>query len=266
MKQRLIEMRDFSDPDEAETARLLRSMPPTAVSEVVERRVYARVCAPRLRGPRFVRLTVLASALLVSTTILCATLARHWLGRSDDRSPRSPALSVPVAQPKRLVAQREPAPESAPADSTPVSPSATDEGGAAATVHTSAHRDRLRGFAAARRPTLVASDRDIPREELPPPEVAAAPPPPEEAALVLSALRALRREHNPVQAGALLQTYLARFPKGVLTEEALALGIEAAVARQDARFAAILSNQYLGRYPAGRFVALARKTSSATRP
>jgi outer membrane protein assembly factor BamD (BamD/ComL family) len=96
--------------------------------------------------------------------------------------------------------------------------------------------------------------------------VAIAPPPPEEAALVMAALRALRREHNPVQAGTLLQTYLARFPKGVLTEEALVLGIEAAVARRDTRVATALSDQYLGHFPAGRFAGLARKTSSATKP
>ena len=81
----------------------------------------------------------------------------------------------------------------------------------------------------------------------------------------MAALRSLRREHNPVQAGALLQTYLTRFPQGVLTEEALAIGIEAAVARQDAPSAKAMANQYLGRYPAGRFTALARKTAS-TRP
>ncbi len=265
MKQRLIEMREFSDPDEAEAARLLRSVPPTAVSEVVERRVYARVSVPRLRGPRFVRLAVLASALLVSTTILSATLARHGL-RTDHRSLRSTALGVPGVQPRRLVARREPVSELVPAESAPVSPSATDEGGAAPIFRASAHRDRLRGFATGRRPTVVASDVRGAGEEAPPPEVAAAAPPPEEAALVMSALHALRREHKPVQAGSLLQTYIARFPKGVLVEEALALGIEAAVARQDVRAAAALSNQYLGRYPTGRFLALARKTSGATRP
>jgi len=261
-------MREFDDPDEAETTRLLRSMAPTDVSEVVERRVYARVCAPRLRGPRFVRLAVLVSALLVSTTILSATLARRWLGRTEDRSPRSTVLGVPAAQPRRLAMRRETGPEVNVVPTIPASPSAKDEGMTASTstVHASAHRDRLRGSAARRRQTVASSDVRSSGEESAPSEVAVAPPPPEEAALVMSALRALRREHNPLQAGALLQTYLARFPKGVLTEEALALGIEAAVARQDARVATTLSNQYLGRYPAGRFAALARKTSSATRP
>jgi outer membrane protein assembly factor BamD (BamD/ComL family) len=78
----------------------------------------------------------------------------------------------------------------------------------------------------------------------------------------MAALRSLRREHNPVQAGVLLQRYLTRFPEGVLIEEALAIGIEAATARHDDSSATALANQYLGRYPTGRFVALARNTVS----
>jgi outer membrane protein assembly factor BamD (BamD/ComL family) len=102
-------------------------------------------------------------------------------------------------------------------------------------------------------------------EESPAKEMAPAPPRPEEAALVIAALRSLRREHNPTQAAALLQTYLTRFPQGVLTEEALVIAIEAAVARHDVPSARALAKQYIGRYPAGRFVGLARKTASATR-
>jgi outer membrane protein assembly factor BamD (BamD/ComL family) len=82
----------------------------------------------------------------------------------------------------------------------------------------------------------------------------------------MAALRSLRREHNPSQAGALAQSYLTRFPEGVLNEEALAIGIEAAVTRHDAAVATALANRYLGRYPAGRFVSLARKTVDATKP
>jgi hypothetical protein len=47
----------------------------------------------------------------------------------------------------------------------------------------------------------------------------------------------------------------------VLAEEALAVGIEAAVARLDTRAARLLAEQYLGHYPTGRFVGLARKAS-----
>ena len=69
-------------------------------------------------------------------------------------------------------------------------------------------------------------------------------------------MRALRLDHNPVRARALLATYLERHPNGALAEEALALTIEAAVAHHDGD-AAALGARYLRRYPAGPFRALA---------
>ena len=267
MKQRLLEMQEFRDPDEAETARLLRSLLPTAPNELAERRVYARICAWRSRGPRLARVAVLVTALLVSTTILSATLARRWLAGSDHNSSGSTTLSLPAAQPKHPTGLQEERVELAPADSTPTSPSAMDQGllASASAARVSTHRDRPSDPSAGKRAVASGDLRGSVEQELPA-EVAPAPPPPEEAALVMAALRSLRREHNPVQAGALLQTYLTRFPEGVLTEEALAIGIEAAVARHDAASAKVLASQYLGRYPAGRFVGLARKTTSTTKP
>jgi hypothetical protein len=270
MKQRLFEVGEFRDPDEAEAARLLRSLPPAAVSEAVEKRVYARICAWRPRGPRLLRVAVAVTALLVSTTILSATLAHRWFARSDQKSSGSTALGIPAAQLKHPAARREqgPAVSPAPAESIPTSPSAVDKAAVASASATpvSIRRDRSSDSLTGKRQAMASGDLRGSVEESPPLQVAPAPPPPEEAALVLAALRSLRREHNPVQAGALLQTYLTRFPQGVLTEEALAIGIEAAVARHDAPSARALANQYLGRYPAGRFTALARKTASAARP
>lgn len=266
MKQRLLEMQEFRDPDEAEAARLLRSLPPTADNELAERRVYARVCAGPARGPRLLRVAVLVAALLVSTTILSATLARRWLAGSDHGT--SAALTMPGAQPKHPIAQREQEPELRPAlaDSIPASPSVAHKAVVASVSHVTTHRDRAREPLTARRQAVAASDVRDSVEESPPVMVAPAPPPPEEAALVMAALQSLRREHNPARAGTLLQSYLTRFPEGVLTEEALAIGIEAALARHDAAVATTLAKQYLGRYPAGRFVGLARKTVSATKP
>jgi hypothetical protein len=265
MKKRVPEMQDFCDRDEAEAARLLRSLPPTTASEAAERRVHARVCAGPSRGPRLLRVAVLVTALLVSTTILSATLARRWLAGPDHGSSRSAALSMPTAQPRHLTAQRVQEPEVGPAlaDSIPTSQSAALEVVASASV---AHRDRVREPLAAKRQAVAASDVRDSVEESPSMAVTPAPAPPEEAALVMAALRSLRRENNPARAGTLAQNYLTRFPEGVLTEEALAIGIEAAVARHDAAVATALAKQYLGRYPTGRFAGLARKTASATRP
>jgi hypothetical protein len=210
----------------------------------------------------------LVTVLLVSTSILSATLARHWFARSAERSTGLTALSMPATQAKRATARQEQQVRPAPADNIPTSPSAIDEGivASASAAHVSSHRDRPRDLLAGKRQAVASGDLRGSVEQESPIEVAPAPPPPEEAALVMAALRSLRREHNPVQAGALLQTYLTRFPDGVLTEEALAIGIEAAVARHDASSATALAKQYLERYPAGRFGGLARKTASATRP
>jgi len=215
------------------------------------------------------RVAVLVTSLLVSTTILCATLVRGWLARSDHGAAKSTALSMPASQPRHPTARQELEPElrPAPADSTLDAPLATDEGvvASASAARVSSHRDRPRDSLAGKRQAVASSDMQGSVEESPAKEMAPAPPRPEEAALVIAALRSLRREHNPTQAAALLQTYLTRFPQGVLTEEALAIAIEAAVARHDVPSARALAKQYVGRYPAGRFVGLARKTASATR-
>jgi hypothetical protein len=78
----------------------------------------------------------------------------------------------------------------------------------------------------------------------------------EETQAVLAGMRALRLDHDPVRARALLARYLGRHPNGALAEEALALSIEAAVAHHDGD-ATLLGARYLQRYPAGPFRALA---------
>jgi hypothetical protein len=77
-----------------------------------------------------------------------------------------------------------------------------------------------------------------------------------EAAMVQGAVEALRRDRDPEKASRLLDQYRKRNPGGALGEEALALAIEAALARKDPQ-AADLARQYLAQYPAGRFRAMA---------
>lgn len=78
-----------------------------------------------------------------------------------------------------------------------------------------------------------------------------------EAAVLVDAIAALRRDHDPARAGLLLEYYLRRNPQGALAEEALALAIEAALARDDGSARAFASD-YLDRYPTGRYRVLAR--------
>jgi hypothetical protein len=75
---------------------------------------------------------------------------------------------------------------------------------------------------------------------------------------VLDAMIALRRDHDPVRAGALLDRYLGAHPRGALREEALALAIESAAARGDERAARAWATTYEASYPGGRFGAFAR--------
>lgn len=83
----------------------------------------------------------------------------------------------------------------------------------------------------------------------------------EDPQLVLEAIRSLRHSGDPSRAGHLLADYLRQHPHGVLVEDAIALSIEAALARHDARAAAELSHRYLRQFPHGRYVAYALQSA-----
>jgi len=74
----------------------------------------------------------------------------------------------------------------------------------------------------------------------------------EDPAYVGAALRALRTDHDPARALGLLAKYLKTYPRGMLSEEALALSIEAAMDLESPS-AATVAQRYLKEYPNGRF-------------
>jgi hypothetical protein len=84
------------------------------------------------------------------------------------------------------------------------------------------------------------------------------PRPGEDPTQVAEAVRALRKQRDPVRAQQLLDQYLRENPRGALAEDALALSIEAAAARKDPR-AAEYARRYLARYPHGRLRSLAER-------
>ena len=84
----------------------------------------------------------------------------------------------------------------------------------------------------------------------------------DDPSLVMRGMRALRREGDPARARALAGRYLQSYPNGSVAEEALALAIEAALARGDADVVA-LARRYLQLYPGGPFLDLALRASSA---
>ncbi|MGC4091412.1 MAG: hypothetical protein QM756_26740 [Polyangiaceae bacterium] len=80
----------------------------------------------------------------------------------------------------------------------------------------------------------------------------------EDPSEVLEAIRALRKQGDAARAQVLLNQYLKSHPSGALTEQALVLSIEAALARHDPR-ATDYAKRYLSRFPNGRFRAIAQR-------
>ncbi|HVY30527.1 MAG TPA: hypothetical protein VHB79_28405 [Polyangiaceae bacterium] len=124
-------------------------------------------------------------------------------------------------------------------------------------------------------PAPRAHVAQAPAAEVTPPELPAAPasvePPStrpqaklragEDPTPVAEAVRALRKQGDAARAQALLDQYLKSNPHGALSEDALALSIEAAAARKDPR-AADYARRYLARYPNGRFRQVAERALS----
>jgi hypothetical protein len=82
---------------------------------------------------------------------------------------------------------------------------------------------------------------------------------------LMGAVKALRQDHNPVEASRLLREYLRLYPRGSLSEEARALSFEAAVARHGSD-AIALANEYLRLYPHGRFRNAAEQAAHRSEP
>jgi hypothetical protein len=80
-----------------------------------------------------------------------------------------------------------------------------------------------------------------------------------ERAQVWEALVALRRDHDPNRAAALLNHELEANPHGILRQEAFVLAIEAADARGDRRGAEGFARAYQREFPSGRFKQLAQR-------
>ena len=180
-----------------------------------------------------------------------------------------PVVEQLVVPPAAEVAPIEaaPAPQSAPARSAPI-PAPRHRYRA---VVAKSSRDNATNAAKDAAPPTIA-DAAAPTPPPAPARVEPKPTPPpepakaarrdtteEDAALALAALTALRRDHDPARARAMVDAYLRAHPDGSMAEEALAISIEAAAAHHDAD-AKALAARYLSLYPSGMFRALARKT------
>jgi hypothetical protein len=275
MTKRLRDMHEFASHDEAEAARLLRELAPAIPPPAAEQRVYARLGLQRRFAPRVMRLAVVAAGAVLVTAVLGTALAMSFRYLAAERRPSATTISharvshastkLPAAALAPQIRERA-VPEPTPANPNP-NPSSPEHEQAKATPLPAP----LRAPIAVRRKTPAAEpSADEPAKaevRLPVVDVTestaarAAAAPAEEASLVLTGLRLLRRDHEPAQAGVLFGRYLERFPEGALVQEALALAIEASVAKGDRRGAAGLAEQYLARFPSGRFSGLAHKVA-----
>jgi hypothetical protein len=87
----------------------------------------------------------------------------------------------------------------------------------------------------------------------------------EDPSLVVSAIQALRQDHDPARASHLLAAYLRAYPRGALVEEAIALSFEAADARKSPA-AVTFAQRYLRDYPQGRFRVAAERVLARPAP
>ncbi len=203
---------------ESDAAELMRAAGPTPDTPEVKQRVRERLMVARVR-PRTRLVLAPATILLVLAigTGAGATLGVRWWRASHEPPRPAPAavLPAPATAPRAMPIAR---------------------------IDLPAPPDESEAAAPARAPERVTAH---PRRARPAGEDG-------ETALLFAATRALRRDRDPVRAGALLDDYFRRYPHGTLAEEALAVAIEAASTRGDVR-AHALARRYLARYPNGHF-------------
>jgi hypothetical protein len=255
----------IDDPDAPPTAawavELLRSVPRYQAPPGRKQRVRLGMAQPvRRRAPLLLRPAIVVGVLIGCGAIASAALGDslpRWVNRAYQQivgSAVPPRTAEAPAEPRaRTRRAQRPGTEAdvvpAAAREPPVAPPAPLAQAPAVTPAPAAAPTTGRGAAPPPRGDAVVS---LPARRA---RTTAAS---EDTAPVLEAMRALRVEQNPARARVLLARYLDRYPRGTLVEEALAMSIEAAIARGDAD-AAALGARYLKLYPAGPFRALARQ-------
>lgn len=233
----LRDTREFASEAERRVAELLATLDPYEPNPVRKQSLGVKLAASHHeRGFRWLR-PVAGIAFLFAGTAAAATLGqRFW---------PEPVEQVEQAPPE-IARARSIAPSGTPSRGTGSEP--------AALLPTHAEPAPV-PQAVAPAPTMrttPAPPRQAPTTQKRPTRASEDPRP------VADALRALRKEQDPARAQSLLDEYLRHNPQGALSEEALALSIEAAHARKDPA-AKAHARRYLARYPAGRHRRLAER-------
>jgi hypothetical protein len=227
--KRLIDEEYAPGSSESLLAELVRATPPFELAALERRRVFdLGTVAARRPGAFSVRIG--ATVLLLGSAAAAAVTVEHSRTGAHSDSPvvMASASALPVVTPTAV----EPvSPIGVEAPAPPVAPRASSD----------APSTRLKTVA---RPTSTSFRQG------------------EDPAPVLEAIRALRSQGDAARAGVLLAEYLKAHPHSVLSEDALALSIESAVARHDMRAANDFSRRYLAQFPNGRYRAFALRATA----
>ena len=227
-----------SDPSAKWALSLLRETTPYQSPPGRKERAWLALPAERPYRSAKLRLAFAAVALVVCGFCTSAALAQWpaWLAHALDSivpSAPSPTPAAPAQGPRHALGER-PAlpglPQTATEPVVPPQPQIADE---------------TASVARPKRVTKAAS--------------------PDGLGLLLDAMRALRVEQNPARARVLLTTYLDRHPKGELSEEALVMLVEAAVAHHDSDASALVA-RYHRLYPRGVFRGLVEQSATRKSP
>jgi hypothetical protein len=276
MMQRLREQTSSPDPLTARAAALLSAMPPLDVDHLRRR---PPVAARAAKAPVVGRVrTMLVLAISLGSVAAAAATVHHYVDWSGGfrMAVRSPALSPPsqviISAGRGVTSDR----GSAVAEAPLIAPVATQHVEQAAALQTSAAEVRTATAAriAAVSPgapspqsirSHATSDGTSPASQgrgQPATRQSRETTGTDESALIVDAVRALRRDGDAVRAQALAEEALQRYQHGAQVEEAMALSMEAASARGDTAGARRAAQRYLESYPAGRFADRALRAAS----
>lgn len=218
---------------------LLRETTPYQSPPGRKERAWLAQPAERLYRPAKLRLAFAVAALVVCGFCTSAALAQWpaWLAHAlDSIVPGAPSATpaAPAQGPRHALGERPALPSLLP-------PPAADP----VVLPQPQIADETASVARPKRATKAAS--------------------PEGLGLLLDAMRALRVEQNPARARALLTAYLDRHPKGELSEEALVMLVEAAVAHHDSDAQSLVA-RYYKLYPRGVFRGLVEQSAGSKGP
>jgi hypothetical protein len=239
------------DPISEKGIEMLRSVRPTASSPLMKRRVWAALQESSIASPvrrrSLLRALVVGVGLVAFTATAAATIGGRRITARIEQflSPLGAGVSPTQPRPERTKPVRVVAEAESAAEVQPVPELGVSESPAKA--------DSRMALAGA--PSAVPA-RNALRSSRAIPVAAEAS---RERAQVWEALVALRRDHDPNRAVALLNHELEANPRGVLRQEALVLAIEAADARGDRAGAEGFARAYAREFPSGRFRQLAQR-------